>query len=176
MDRRKRVVFQTEWFQVEEEYFDDVPGLAGQPYYRISSPNGVMVLAQTEAGQIILVKQFRPVLNEYTLELPSGAIDDPEPPETAAARELYEETGYVCASLMASGKGRVLMNRSDCWQFGFWGTGAVKDPHFQPQEDIEVVLVNPEEFKNLVRSGEFHQLAALATLVLTEWNLGIPFP
>jgi ADP-ribose pyrophosphatase len=44
--------------------------------------------------QIVLVIQFRPPVRRYCIEFPSGFIDDNETVETAALRELHEETGY----------------------------------------------------------------------------------
>jgi len=44
---------------------------------------------------IILVKQYRPPLKAYTLEFPAGLLDAGESAETAAHRELKEETGYT---------------------------------------------------------------------------------
>uniref|UniRef100_A0AAY4EX39 ADP-sugar pyrophosphatase n=1 Tax=Denticeps clupeoides TaxID=299321 RepID=A0AAY4EX39_9TELE len=43
---------------------------------------------------VVMVKQFRPPLGGYSLEFPAGLIDDNESAETAALRELKEETGY----------------------------------------------------------------------------------
>lgn len=42
----------------------------------------------------ILVIQFRPPVNAFTIEWPAGLIDAHESPREAALRELYEETGY----------------------------------------------------------------------------------
>jgi len=43
----------------------------------------------------ILVEQFRPPVQNYTLEFPAGLIDESETPEQAALRELREETGFI---------------------------------------------------------------------------------
>jgi len=173
--KNKQTVFQTEWFSVEQEFFDNIESLKGKPYYRINSPDGVIILAVTEKGEIILVKQFRPAINRYTLEFPSGAINESESPREAAVRELYEETGFVCKTLNHLGKGRIMVNRHNSQDFAFYGTGAVKHPEFEGKEDIETILVTPADFKALVLSGQFEQFPAFALLVLADWKFGSRF-
>lgn len=171
----KQTVFRTEWFSVEQESFEHVGALNGKPCYRINSPDGIIILAITETNEIILVKQFWPASNQHTLEFPSGAINELGSPQEAAACELYEETGYVCKALDYLGTGRIMMNRHNSREFAFLRTGAVKDPEFEGKEDIEVVLVTPADFKALVLSEQFEQLAALAVLVLADWKFGSQF-
>ena len=171
----KQTVFQTEWFSIEEEYFNQIESLKGKPYYRINAPHGVIVLALTENKEIILIKQFRPALNQYTLELPCGSIDGSETSREAAVRELYEETGYTCTNLSALGPGQIVTNRNNSREFAFFGTGAVREAEFTRKEDIEVVLTSLPDFKALVLSGQFEQLAGLAVLVLADWKLGSHF-
>ncbi|MBI4333158.1 MAG: NUDIX hydrolase [Chloroflexi bacterium] len=168
----KQTVFRTEWFTVERETFDDVESLKGKPYYRINSSDSVAILATTEKEEIILVRQFRPALNQYTLEFPAGAIDESESPEAAAARELYEETGFVCKELNRLGKGRIMMSRYSSHAYAFYGTGAVKHAGFQEERDCEVVLVTRSEFKALVLSEQFEQFPSFALLVLADWKFG----
>ncbi|KAK7895970.1 hypothetical protein WMY93_021295 [Mugilogobius chulae] len=43
---------------------------------------------------VVMVKQFRPPMNSFSLEFPAGLIDKGETAEVAALRELKEETGY----------------------------------------------------------------------------------
>lgn len=45
--------------------------------------------------RIILVKQYRPPLDAYCIELPAGLCDEGETVEESVLRELYEETGYT---------------------------------------------------------------------------------
>ena len=62
----------------------------------------VAVVAVTDAGELVLVRQRRPVVGREVLELPAGlAGDDGDAGEsllTAAKRELEEETGHAAAS------------------------------------------------------------------------------
>jgi ADP-ribose pyrophosphatase len=91
-----RDVFTTRWFRLVEKTFEDCPA----PYYWIDSPDCVTVLAVTAEGKVPLVRQYRPALDRMSLELPSGHIDpEDESRESAARRELLEETGYQARDL-----------------------------------------------------------------------------
>lgn len=51
-------------------------------------------VAETTTGSIVMVRQYRNALERYTLEIPAGGINENEDFQTAAIRELEEETGY----------------------------------------------------------------------------------
>jgi ADP-ribose pyrophosphatase len=54
----------------------------------------VSVVAVTERGTAVLVRQYRAALDAELLEIPAGKRDvDGEAPEVTAARELAEEVG-----------------------------------------------------------------------------------
>eukprot|EP00192_Tetraselmis_astigmatica_P018785 CAMPEP_0117666838 /NCGR_PEP_ID=MMETSP0804-20121206/10607_1 /TAXON_ID=1074897 /ORGANISM="Tetraselmis astigmatica, Strain CCMP880" /LENGTH=258 /DNA_ID=CAMNT_0005474445 /DNA_START=1 /DNA_END=777 /DNA_ORIENTATION=+ len=55
-------------------------------------------------NQLVIVKQFRPPLNKFTVELCAGLVDEGETVEEAALRELKEETGYIGKVLYIGGK------------------------------------------------------------------------
>ena len=66
-----------------------------------------VIVAVDDAGHLLLVEQYRVPLGRRCLELPAGLIGDggdDEADETAAARELEEETGYRAARIESLGE------------------------------------------------------------------------
>jgi ADP-ribose pyrophosphatase len=64
----------------------------------------VGLVATTEDNRLLLVEQYRPPVASRVVELPAGLVGDVpgeehETPETAARRELVEETGYEATDL-----------------------------------------------------------------------------
>ena len=64
----------------------------------VSAPGGVAILAMLD-NKILLVKQYRYVVSEETIEIPAGKIEPNEDLKICAMRELEEETGYTCSSM-----------------------------------------------------------------------------
>lgn len=60
----------------------------------VEHAGAVVVIAQPAPDEIVLVRQYRHPLGEYTWEVCAGGIDAGETPEDAAIRELREETGF----------------------------------------------------------------------------------
>ncbi|MES1971963.1 MAG: NUDIX hydrolase [Pseudomonadota bacterium] len=65
----------------------------------VSRARGIQaaVILAVDQGEVLLVEQYRVPLGRRCLELPAGLVGDEEEgesPETSAARELEEETGY----------------------------------------------------------------------------------
>ncbi len=61
--------------------------------------SAVAIIAITDEGKVLLVEQFRPPVGEKIVEIPAGLAGDTagtegEALQTAAQRELLEETGY----------------------------------------------------------------------------------
>ncbi len=60
--------------------------------------SAAVILALTDAGEVVLVEQMRVPLGRRCIELPAGLVGDETPGEDAAlsaARELEEETGFT---------------------------------------------------------------------------------
>jgi ADP-ribose pyrophosphatase len=62
----------------------------------VQHPGAVAVAALDEAGQVLMIRQYRHPVGHLLWELPAGLRDVPgEPAQVTAQRELLEETGYT---------------------------------------------------------------------------------
>lgn len=69
---------------------------------------GVMIVAVTAEGDLLLVEEDRPPVRGRVISLPAGLVGDDgtsQDPQAAAYRELREETGFAAASLEFLGEG-----------------------------------------------------------------------
>lgn len=92
------VRYRGRWLQFHERVFTNRHDRTGHWEYvsRAANARAVCIVAVTPPpdSRLVLVRQFRPPLEGDVLEFPAGLIDPEETPETAALRELAEETGY----------------------------------------------------------------------------------
>ncbi|MBT6048578.1 MAG: NUDIX hydrolase [Candidatus Scalindua sp.] len=63
-------------------------------YVSFKYPASVAILPITTDRKILLVKQYRYPIKDYSWEIPAGGVAEDESPQNAVKRELLEETGY----------------------------------------------------------------------------------
>jgi ADP-ribose pyrophosphatase len=63
----------------------------------IVHPGAVAILPLLDADHVCLLRNQRPNVGDTLLEIPAGTLEPGELPDTAAPRELAEETGYRAA-------------------------------------------------------------------------------
>jgi ADP-ribose pyrophosphatase len=119
----------------------------------IVAEDSVAVLALTDDHQIVLARQFRPGPQLVLDELPGGGVEEGEPPSTAAARELVEETGYA-GNIEIIGTtwvaGNITRKR---WVAVATNCRPVADQQLDAAEQIDVVLRDLAEFRQQLRDG-----------------------
>lgn len=156
-----KIVYSNRWFTINERHYS----AQDEPYFVLNTLDYVSIFARTTNQQVLLVRQYRPVIQEYTLEIPSGHVEHNKTPEDAARQELLEETGYIAdrvdfLGVRASDTGR-LGNR--IWYFF---ADRVKQQSASTEEGIQLVKCNMNEFFEFMKNGKIIQSFNLALVQL----------
>lgn len=95
-----RTVLKDRWIDLRADACRTPGGEEISPYYVLSYPDWVHVVAITPAHELVLVEQYRHGAGGVFLELPGGMVDATEQdPTQSALRELEEETGYQASEI-----------------------------------------------------------------------------
>jgi len=66
-------------------------------------PGAAAVVPLTDAGEVLLLRQYRYAAGELLWEIPAGTLEPGEAPERCARRELEEEAGVRASELIDLG-------------------------------------------------------------------------
>jgi len=137
-----------------------------ETYYAVAQPDYVVVLAIAPDSRVLLVRQYRPAIERFSLELPAGMLDPNEDAHTAAARELLEETGYPTATIELIGKGATCSSRISNTTHSFFIRTGERVANFTEETGVSVSLVSPAELSALVLSGDFAEQGHVGVVAL----------
>ncbi|MCB2189184.1 MAG: NUDIX hydrolase [Deltaproteobacteria bacterium] len=140
-------------------------------FWVVHMPDWLQVVAFTGQGRVVLVRQYRHASRQSGLEVPGGLLDPSDPdPATGALRELREETGYAGGRLVELGsfwpQPALLANQVHF--FAAVGVELRGRQEQDPGEDLEVVLVAPEELDRLWADGGMHNAMSVMALGLAR--------
>lgn len=144
----------------------------------VQCSNWVNILAVTPEKKIVLIKQFRHGTNEYTIEIPGGAINHAEESLLGAKRELEEETGYTSDKWISLGKVDVnpAFMTNTCETFLALDAVKTKNQNLDPFEEIEVFLEDLSSIPALVQKGEIaHSLVIAGFYLYSLHSQGQPY-
>lgn len=115
-------------------------------YYTLRSPDWGNVLALTEDGRAVMVRQYRHGSEAVSLEFPGGVLEAGESPIDGAAREFREETGWTFDSIEAIGNANpnpaMMMNRVHFFVAHGARPGGAQELDRNEVIDVELVLLD----------------------------------
>lgn len=123
-------------------------------YREVVKHNGaVAICALTPDQQVILVKQYRKALEQELLEIPAGKLEPGEDRESAAMRELEEETGYKAKKLTLIGEVYGTPGFSNEKISVYFGDNLVEGKvNLDEDEFVEKVLYSLDDVKKAVEA------------------------
>ena len=123
----------------------------------IRHPGGALAVPVTNDGKLVLLRQYRFAIQGRLLEFPAGTIEPQEDPAETIKREIEEETGYRAHEWKSLGKFALAPGYSDEFIYAFLAKNLEKleiPPDQDIDEDMEVVLMTPEELEQAILAGE----------------------
>ncbi|MDE7470425.1 MAG: NUDIX hydrolase, partial [Paramuribaculum sp.] len=152
-------LFQRPWLTARRDCVQLPDGTIHNEYYVLEYPTWVNIIARTTAGQFVMVRQYRHGLGIVETELCAGVAEPGEDPETAARRELLEETGYSGGewSLLTVLSPNPSSNNNLSYCFVAEGVELTDKQHLDATEDIAVLLMSRGEVEAMLRSEDLKQ-------------------
>jgi ADP-ribose pyrophosphatase len=140
----------------------------------VRHPGSVVLLPMTAPDRVVLVRQYRYVVDRWLWELPAGTREPAETLEAAARRECHEEIGKV------AGRAHKLLSLFPSPGFcdeemNFFLLTHLRDPrpgepaaHQDPDEILDVKEFDVREVRAMVRSGEIVDMKTAVGVGLIE--------
>ncbi|MBF0106517.1 MAG: NUDIX hydrolase [Deltaproteobacteria bacterium] len=147
-------------------------------FFVLHSNDWVNVIPLTADHKVVFIRQYRPGVDDITLEIPGGLVEQGEDPLKAGLREMAEETGYHAASF--DGMGFVhpnpAMQDNRCHFMLARDCQKKSATKFDRAEDIETELVDLKDVPKLIATQKItHALVLCAfqrmNLLFPEYNL-----
>jgi 8-oxo-dGTP pyrophosphatase MutT (NUDIX family) len=174
----KKVVWKGKFMSAVEITYRDARGAVRtwEALERVGIGGIVVMVAVTPAGNVLLEKQFRPPLGREVIELPAGLVEPEESMETAAKRELIEETGWSARSLefiaegpISTGASTELLRAYLCTGLEFVGKNGGDDNEII--EVVETPLQNVQDYLSQAQSrGTLVDLKVFGLVELAKKN------
>jgi ADP-ribose pyrophosphatase len=158
----KHVIFQNQYLQLYSVTADFGPFTKNYFVTDYGQRVGILVFRNES---VLLVRQYRLLINQLSWEIPGGGVHEGETPEAAARRECIEETGLWCKTLKPlfnyhSGLD-VLSNRT----YLFYTDAFEETGNSDPQEIESYIWIPFSKCMEMVPSQEIVDMLTITALM-----------
>lgn len=126
-----------------------------------NTPDGVIIfsIVKDDDGKekVVLIRQYRYPIDGYIYEFPAGLVDQGEDFETAAIRELREETGLTLEPIPVAEEYEkpyfttIGMTDESCATVYGYASGEMTRKYQEDSEEIEVILADKAEIRRILK-------------------------
>lgn len=135
--------------------------------------DAVMMFCTYKNGDVVLIKQFRPAINDYIYESPAGLIDENEDPIDAVKREVFEETGLQVIECYELIKPSYTSEGMSDENLSIWICEVDGEPnteHKEENEDIEIVVIKSNDILKFLQNENVSIKTSMMLLMILLTN------
>lgn len=154
--------------------YDDDVEIGGRKAHRevVLHPGASAILPITDEGEVLFVRQYRYAVEQPLLEIPAGKLDPGEDPDTCAARELMEETGYTTEHMQKLGYIYTTPGFCNETIHLYLADHLVAGKqHLDPDEYLDVIRIPLEEVWQRIAKGEICDAKTLSAFAMARDKL-----
>lgn len=166
-------VVQDRWLHVTADRCEIEPGKIVDPFYVVHEKEWVHIYAVNDQAEVLTVRQYRYAADAFCVELPGGVVDPGEDYESAAKRELLEETGHTAERWSYVGKlfANPARQTNSVHIYLAEKLSLASDQALDETEDISWSFISPAALEDSVSSGAFSQALHVASLYRVQQHL-----
>ena len=144
-------------------------------YYVMDFPDWVNILPVTDAGQVVLVKQYRHASGREHLEVPGGSLDPrlKESVVEGARREMLEETGYDSKSIVHVGSHypNPALQSNQMHTYIAYNCFKAQEQNLDEFEELELYFCSIERLKQHLFDGDIDHSIMVASISMALSHL-----
>lgn len=163
----REALFESKWLTLSKNSYE-LPDSSHLPdFYIVEEMDGAIVIPITPERNLVVVRQFRPAVGDFTYDFPAGYAEPHDDSLlTRAKMELLEETGYAANEWYHAGQFYAAPHRLQKMIHCFVALGAKAVSNARPEttEFIRFQEMSPNEVYQLIVGGEFRCGTCIAAL------------
>ena len=132
----------------------------------VECSSAIVVLPLLNEDSIVLLRQYRPVIERWIYELPAGSLDPGEKHENCVLRELKEETGYSAGRIEKMFEMYMAPGYSVEKLHSYLATELIKgEASLEEDEELTVETIPLDNAIKMIESNEICDAKTIASLL-----------